>query len=127
MSNELKNYYVFQALKWDVTHIERGEEVEESDSPTNTDMPGYYCLDCYGKTLDGKDIYMQVLNYTPHFYVKIPEEYASKWGKLQINKLVQYLEDCIYYKYKDCLVKFDVVKRCDMNGFTNGKRKKFLR
>ena len=127
MNDKLNNYYVFQALKWDVTHIERGEEVEESDSPTNDDMPGYYSLDCYGKTLDGKDIYMRVLNYTPHFYVKIPEEYASRWGSLQINKLVNHLEQCIYYKYRDCIVKFDVVKRCDMDGFTNGKRQKFLR
>ena len=33
----------------------------------------------------------------------------------------------IHKKCHDCIVKFDVVKRCDMDGFTNGKRQKFLR
>ena len=120
-------YFLFQALKWKPWHIERGAESEDSEFSETDNLPGYYTLDCYGKTMDKKDVYLRVMNFTPHFYVKIPEEYQKKWGKPQINKLVQYLQDCVYYKYKDTLVKFDIVKRLDMNGFQNGKKFKFLR
>ena len=78
MSKNLeKENLIFQALSWKPYHIDRDEDSEDSESQDNTDLPGYYTMDCYGKTLDGKDVYIKIMGYTPHFYIKIPEEYHS--------------------------------------------------
>ena len=128
MSKNLeKDNLIFQALSWKPYHIDRDEDSEDSESHDNMDLPGYYTMDCYGKTLDEKNVYIKIMGYTPHFYIKIPEEYQRKWGKIQINKLVEELKNMIYYKYKDTLLKYDVVKRMDMDGFRNGKKEYFLR
>ncbi len=128
MSENLeKKNLIFQALSWEPYHIDREEDSEDSESQDNSNLPGYYTIDCYGKTLDGDDIYIKIMGFTPHFYIKIPEEYQRKWGKIQINKLVEELKSMIFWKYKDTLLKYDVVKRMDMDGFRNGKKEYFLR
>ena len=128
MSNNLEeNNLVFQALHWTPYHIDRDEDSEDSETYQKSDLPGYYTIDCYGKTLAGKDVFVKIMGFTPHFYIKIPEEYQKKWGKREINKLVEELKNMIYYKYKDTLLKYDVVKRLDMDGFKNGKKDLFLR
>ena len=122
---------VFQALSWKPYHIDRGEDSEDSPSSENYNLPGYYTIDCYGKTLKGKDVYLRINGFTPHFYVKIPDEYRKKWGRLQINKLIEQLKDIMMasgsFKYVDTLIKYDTVKRLDMDGFTNGEKSKFIR
>jgi DNA polymerase elongation subunit (family B) len=127
MSKKKGNYLIFQANKWDSYHIDRDIDSEDSESSNNNDLPGYYTMDCYGKTLKGKDIYIKILGFTPHFYIKIPDEYQKKWGNLHLNKLINYLQNNIYFKYKDTLIKHDVIKRYDMDGFTNNKKFRYLR
>jgi len=128
MSNNLENKnLVFQALHWKPYHISRDEDSEDSETYQKADLPGYYTIDCYGKTLLGKNVYIKIMGFTPHFYIKIPDEYQKKWGRVQINKLIAELKNMIYYKYTDTLINHDIVKRLDMDGFKNGKKEYFVR
>ena len=127
MEKKNTKYLKFQANKWDYYHIDRDIDSEDSESNNTSDLPGYFTMDCYGKTLKGKDVYVKILGFTPHFYIKIPDEYQKKWTNLHLNKLIDYLQNSIYFKYKDTLIKHDVVKRYDMDGFTNNKKFRYLR
>lgn len=121
-------YIKFQALSWSFNHeIDEDDPGENSDSDEQQDLVGYYTIHCYGRNEKDKNIYLKITGFTPHFYVKIPEEYEKTWSSRQIDKIAQWCKDSLYYKYKETLIKHDVVKRHDFYGFRNGKKFKFIR
>jgi DNA polymerase elongation subunit (family B) len=40
----------------------------------------------FGRTLDGKSVYMKVVNFTPYFYIKLPENWNKSVAKNNVKK-----------------------------------------
>ena len=135
MKNSLNNKKViiesmdiirFQIIDWNQYH-----ESEDNDDMNSSDDNEYnkninlkYKIRIFGKTDQGKSIYVNINNYTPFFYVKIPNE----WNLTKVISLVNYLKSKISNQnLNKGLINFEIVERKDLYGFTGYKNFKFLR
>lgn len=119
---------IFQIIDWSQYHeIEVNDDSNDSDLEnelnTNNDLT-HYKIRLYGRTQDNKSIYVNVNNYTPFFYIKIPSDFNTT----KINTLVSYLKS----KIKSPIIlrgfkNFEIVERKDLFGFTDYKEFKFVR
>jgi len=95
----------------------------ESDEKIDDESDERYIIRIFGRTDDDKSICVRVEDFTPHFYLKIPD----RWGKKDIDKFVNIIKEK-NYKYKKTLVEYDVVEKHDLHfGFCDNKKFKFIR
>jgi DNA polymerase elongation subunit (family B) len=82
-----------------------------------------FVIQMFGKNEKGKTCSIMVKDYTPFFYVKIPEDW-------DINKKLEFVnhlkEEVLGNYYKDGLIECKLVKRKKLYGFDGGKLHKFL-
>ena len=121
----------FQIYDWLEDHeIEKDEDSSEEDSPTNKGNY-YYIIHTFGRTLEGKSVYMKIVNFTPYFYLKLPERWTKGIAKANVKKMMTYftsdMNKKVWKKFRECLVNMDVVERMSPEGFTNGKKFLFAR
>ena len=110
-----KNDIIFQIIDWSNFQIEED---------TDEDTIKKYKLRIFGRTKKNKTVYVQVDNYTPFFYVEIP----NNWRKYQIDKLVEEVGNRVYPReLENSLINYDIVERHKFYKFTNYKMFKFLR
>lgn len=76
----------------------------------------------FGVDEDGNSIYVEINDFTPFFYVKIP----GAWVKTDVNGLVSKIREKLKYDSK-YLISHKVMMKKDGYGFNNNKRFKFLR
>lgn len=110
---------VFQALQW------YGEDVdlsEEYDGDERGDYM-YYIIKLFGSTLDGKTVSVSIRNFTPYFYVKVP----NHWTKREVIKFYGYLFEILPSLMKNGLQSCKLFEKQDFWGFTNHKQFKFVR
>ena len=120
----------FQIYDWLEDH-----EVENDDdsSEESSDVEGnyYYIIHTFGRTLEGKSVYMKVVNFTPYFYIKLPENWSKLVAKSNVKKMFTYftsdMNKKVWKKFRNCLIKMDVVEKMSPEGFTNGKKFLFAR
>jgi DNA polymerase elongation subunit (family B) len=105
----------FQISDWSHFH-----EEEENDDGEELKK---FKIRLYGTTTDNKKIYVQVNDFTPFFYVKLPDSF----NKLKVKKLVDQVKEKVTYDHKNSLKSWDIVNRYDFWGFTNYKTFQFLR
>ena len=43
--------------------------------------------------MDGKSVYMKMKNYTPYFFIKLPEKWSPSMAKIKMKRLFTYLSD----------------------------------
>ena len=103
-------------------YIDSHEYDDSSDTPED-DILGSYTIHLFGRTENGKSVYAKVTDYTPYFYVKIPET----WSKRKADIFVDYIRDKVWGKYKGGLINHDIVYRHIAQGFTANKLFKFVR
>ena len=103
-------------------YIDSHEYDDSSETPDDCEI-GNYTIHLFGRTADDKDVYVKVLDYTPYFYVRIPD----KWSKTKVNLFVDYIKEKVWNKYRNSLINYDVVERYIAYGFTAGKTFKFIR
>lgn len=100
----------FNILTWSSFHsIDENEEV--------------YNIRLFGKTQDGQNVHVRLTEYTPFFYVEIPD----KWTKYDVLKFVGTLKNMVYKNYRSTLKTYDIVKKHKFVGFTNGELFTFIR
>jgi DNA polymerase elongation subunit (family B) len=131
---------IFQAIDWvakDVGSEYILDDFEDSDGnrlKTDTmDIPKYV-IKVFGKTRDGKTIGLNALNYTPHFYLKLPNRLTPRevdsFKNFVESKIPEKLlidkERGIYYYTKKSLDGVYQIKRKEMYGFTNNESFDFL-
>jgi DNA polymerase elongation subunit (family B) len=121
------NSIVFQTIDWK----EFNEEIvtnpdsddNNSDSEESLDSSdSVYIIRVFGRTLDDKSVYAKIINYTPHFYVEIPQRFTDQ----HIERLVEEVKNKNSF-YKHHLLSYDTVSRCKFRGFTDDKKFKFVR
>jgi DNA polymerase elongation subunit (family B) len=118
----------FQIIDWNQYHEcdndEDDNSSEENKQNKNKNVNLKYKIRLFGRTEENKSIYVNVINYTPFFYIKIPNE----WTLTKIMTLINLLKSKIANpNLRKGLINFDVVDRKDLYGFTGYKDFKFVR
>lgn len=125
----------FQVIEWspghDKTSTNDKENNSESECQKKKDYRKYFTIKLFGRTektsttskQPGKTIYVRVEGFTPHFFVKIP----NNWAKFHIDMFVEAVKSRVHYSSKDNLKSYTVVSKKDFYGFNGGKKFKFVR
>jgi len=109
------------------------EDHETLTNDMGEEIMGNYIINIFGRTLEGKSVYAKVLNYTPYFYIDLPESwgYEEKIVKKKLETLYNWLKGKenkkIWGKYKDSLLEINLMKKKKIEGFTNDKEFYFAR
>ena len=106
----------FQVLSWN----NYDEEVNEDEYDLE------YKIYMMGNTEEGHSVCLKVDEFTPYFFVKVPEELQDKWSEFHTTELKNYLSNKLY-KFKKGLVKVSLIEKKDIDGYTNGKYFKFIK
>jgi DNA polymerase elongation subunit (family B) len=116
----------FQIYDWQEDHEYDDDEDDEDSSEKLSSDVGSYIIHTFGRTLDGKSVYMRIINYTPHFYIKLPLIWSNAEANNNVKKMYSYLSSDlnkkVWNKYRACLIDIDVVEKMEADGFTNGKK-----
>ena len=104
--------------------LDSSEESIDSESPKKNNSPKYI-IHSFGRTEDDKSVYCKIINYTPYFYIGLPNDWTKKKSKKNIKILKDWLlsKECKYVwdRFKSGFVDIDLVDRKSAEGFTNNK------
>lgn len=118
--------YEFQLYDWMEDHETEEVDSDDEESEEEKDKNLHYIIHTFGRTMDGKSVYMKIVNYTPYFYIKLPEKWKKSEAKGKINQIFNYLTSNmnkkVWKKFRSCLINMDVVEKMTPEGFTNGKK-----
>lgn len=121
----------FQIYDWMEDHEKDEEEDEEDSENNNSNDIGTYIIHTFGRTMEGKSVYMKIVNYTPYFYIKLPLNWDKNDAKHNVNKMFGYftsdMNKKVWSKFRSSLIKMDLVEKKSAEGFTNGKKYLFAR
>lgn len=108
------NNIIFNVIDWKESDIINIDDIDQEEGITEV---GKYTIELYGRTEDDKSVYVKVLDYTPYFYIEIPQE----WKQKQLDRLVEYLKEKLGRRYRDSLIEWNVMQKYKFYGFTNNK------
>lgn len=128
---------VFQAIEWIDTNEEDFEALEglegsggdsEGDPDLDSDSDPTeekYTIRVFGVTQEGFSVCLTIKNYTPFFYVKVPQFFNGS----HLEKMLSYLNFMLKFKYPGTLVKkyCRIETKMDYYGFQNEIKFKFAR
>jgi len=112
-----KDPITFQIYDW----MEDHEENEDSDSENDTDKQ-VYIIHTFGRTEDGKSVYMKITDYNPYFYIKLPSKWSERMAKSKVKQMLEYLTSysnkMVSNNNKSHLINMKVVEMRDPTGFS---------
>lgn len=121
----------FQIFDWMEDHEKTTDDDSDTESPDGADELSTYIIHSFGRTLEGKSVYMKIVNYTPHFYIKLPLNWTKDEAKINIQKMYTYftsdMNKKVWKKFRSALLSMDMIERMSAEGFTNGKLFLFAR
>ena len=100
-------------------------ESEEKEKPQYKKIERQYVIRIFATTKKGTSIGINVFNYTPHFYMKVPEEVAKAKNK-QLS-IINAIKTKMSYSMRNNLLGFDIIRRKNLYGFSNNTMFPFLR
>ena len=119
---------IFQAIDWVINDVqindEDGSDNESSDNSSNDSFKvkkknNRYLIKIFGRTAKGNSISVNITDYTPYFYVKVPEGiHKNNYSKL-IQRVKELVQDKLYNG--EDLVRCNIICKKDIWGFTNNK------
>jgi DNA polymerase elongation subunit (family B) len=118
----MADHLEFQILDWNSYHRVNTEDVD------------IYTVQLFGRTQNGKDVCLKVNNFTPFFYVLLPDNWTMVHARRLIRAVqekvkysVEHNPKCEYeYDVVSCLTKYTIVQKKPFYGFRNGKICNFL-
>ena len=66
----------FQLYDWLESHDNIKDE--DGDYDGEEDMPGEFIIHSFGRCDDGKSVYAKITNFTPYFYILLPNKLQKK-------------------------------------------------
>jgi DNA polymerase delta subunit 1 len=106
----------FQIISW-----------EKFDKEINDDeLDLEYKIYAFGVTDKNNSICVEINEFTPYFYAKIPDYLQKTWNDFKTEQVRLYLRNKLY-KFKDSLIKVSVIQKKDLDGFTNEENFNFLK
>tara|TARA_E500000178_G_scaffold333751_1_gene369034 strand:+ start:2403 stop:5459 length:3057 start_codon:yes stop_codon:yes gene_type:complete len=106
----------FQILSW--------ETVDKEINDDEYDLE--YKIYAFGVTDKNHSICVEINEFTPFFYVKIPDNLSNNWNAFKTDQVKYWLKNRLY-RFKDSLIKVSLIEKKDIDGFTNDKNFKFLK
>ena len=110
----------FQIYDWSEDHE---NENDDDDSDENPEL--VYIIHTFGRTAEGKSVYMKITDYHPSFYIKLPEKWELSEAKNNVKKMKVWLKSKknvrVWERYRSSLLKMLVGERKSAEGFTNNK------
>ena len=100
MSNKVNNDIIFNVIDW----ADKDDIDETEDDEVLSDVS--YVIEAYGKTEEGKSIYLKINGFLPYFFVEIPKS----WDRTQVRRFTEYIRMKTYGKYQNALKKVDIQK-----------------
>lgn len=85
-----------------------------------------YKIYAFGVTDKNQSICVEINEFTPYFYAKIPDHLQKTWNDFKTDQVRIYLRNKLY-KFKESLIKVSVVQKKDLDGFTNEENFNFLK
>ena len=85
-----------------------------------------YKIYAFGVTDKNESICVEINEFTPYFYAKIPDHLQKTWNDFKTEQVRLYLKNKLY-KFKESLIKVSVVQKKDLDGFTNEENFNFLK
>ncbi len=107
----------FQIISWE----KFDREINEDD-----EFDLEYKIYAFGVTDTNKSICIQIDDFTPYFYAKIPDHLQKTWSDFKTEQVKLYIKNKLY-KFKESLVKVSVIQKKDIDGFSNDKYFNFLK
>lgn len=126
-TNVNADYYEFQILNWYTADIEvdndDSDEEEDEDGKNIGDSPPLkYVMKLFGVDSNGGTIGVSVMDFTPHFYVKL----SKQWSSFDMEKFRIALKSNMGYAGKG-KIELQCMKKRDFWGFSNNQKFYFLR
>ena len=140
--NTLKEDLVFQLIDSMEEDIEKFDENSSSSGGDQDENvykkeqvpdPCEYQIKLFGVTKDGVSVGAIVNGFPPHFYIKVPND----WRQSELNAFMRFIKNkyyCItkdgvqnFHTYGDSLLKYDIIERKTIYGFTNDRQFEFIR
>ena len=108
-----------------LTNIQQLDTEIEEDDDEDKPYTERYQVQLFGITKTGKTIQVNINDFPPYFYVKVPDA----WGKSQMTVFINFVNKKIRFPYTNCIEpnQCTLVKRETMVGFTNHKKFNFIR
>jgi DNA polymerase elongation subunit (family B) len=122
----------FQLYDWLESHDVVKDE--DGDYDGDEDLPGEFIIHSFGRCDDGKSVYAKITNFTPYFYILLPNKIQKK-SKHELKIIVSEIKNFfkskqnkkVFYKFKSTLNETQLVKLKRAEGFNNDKEFWFAR
>lgn len=114
----------FQIIDWVAYDITLKDDEDSDDGQTKwKPKEKRYKAMIYGLTEVGNTVSAHVENFTPYFFIKIPDN----WTKRNITELKMTIDKKVNFYAREALIDMELVMRKEFYGFTNDKMFKFAR
>jgi len=118
----------FQIYDWSEDHeSDSVDDDSESEGVKNL----VYIIHTFGRTMDGKSVYMKITDFHPYFYIKLPDKWDITEAKEKVKIMKKWLKSGyntkVWNKYRGNLIKMLAVEKKSAEGFTNNKRSIFAK
>jgi DNA polymerase elongation subunit (family B) len=109
---------VFQVVSWSAFDYEYDNDVEDERDDTNK-----YLVKIFGVTEAGVSVSVNVLDFTPYFFIKLHHGV----DKYTANKLREFVVSKLPFSLKNSLIDVNIIKKKDFWGFNNHEKFYFAR
>lgn len=114
-----KSEYEFMIREW---HSVDYEILDDEGNDEDKEENKVYHIYLFGVDAEGRSVCLDVENFTPYFYVKVPDN----WSQLDVKKLEGSLRRMLWKQSKH-LMSCKLFKRKDAYGFNAGREFNFVR
>ena len=111
---------IFQAISWHAQDFDYAQIDDELDRKIDNYR---YIIKVFGASLDGKTVSLTIKDFTPYFYVKLPQN----WDSRSLEGFHAVLQNIIGERSLHALLEMKTIKKMDFWGFTNFEKFRFIR
>ena len=127
--SELPKKVEFQIIDWYSDDF-IADETESSSDSDNKYKPqkdnSKYRIVIFGKDILEKTYALEVMEFTPYFYIKLPDCH-KKFDRATINILTDFVKENLWSKFRDCFLGVHILRRHSFRNFDNKKLYRFAR
>ena len=124
--------FIFNVTNW----LEHNECIEiDNNSDDDVDSENrrpiekkfIYSIKVFGRTEEGQSVCLNVTDYKPHFYIKVPDDFDDTKILLLINHIKNNIKNTKGARCLNGFYNYEVIERMDLYGFTGHKNFTFIR
>ncbi len=116
----------FQCMDWvdmnDGSKIKNKTTLDEDEEEI---VNREYTIKAFGVTKAGQSVCLNIRNYRPFLYVRVPSEWSKQKCSLFYNSLKTKLK--VAKHFNTCLISHEVLQKKDFMGFRNGEKNTFIK